>query len=136
MSLFLLIFVKNGFDVNLITFNVCMCGLSPMAVFYCSIPYLRTPPDIFLKQVFKGLNESTGELFAVKQIELAHGSKEEMNTLETEIDLMKDLNHRYRPHERPQSQATYQAPHTGRNYLGRVPPGSTNLKNSPCCPEM
>lgn len=49
---------------------------------------------IFLRKVFKGLNESTGELFAVKQIELAHGSKEEMNTLETEIDLMKDLNHR------------------------------------------
>ena len=65
-------------------------GLCPMVVL-CALSL--TAPGIFRKQVFKGLNESTGELFAVKQIELTHGSKEEMNTLETEIDLMKDLNH-------------------------------------------
>eukprot|EP00903_Cladosiphon_okamuranus_P018316 g16852.t1 len=46
-------------------------------------------------KVFKGLNESTGELFAVKQISLTRGQKEEINTLETEIDLMKDLDHRH-----------------------------------------
>lgn len=53
-------------------------------------------------KVFKGLNESTGELFAVKQISLTRGLKEEINTLETEIDLMKDLDHRYGtpPHRR------------------------------------
>lgn len=45
-------------------------------------------------KVFKGLNESTGELFAVKQISLKRGLKEEINILETEIDLMKDLDHR------------------------------------------
>lgn len=41
------------------------------------------------------MNESTGELFAVKQISLTRGLKEEINTLEAEIDLMKDLDHRY-----------------------------------------
>ncbi|CAM9293077.1 unnamed protein product, partial [Ectocarpus sp. 12 AP-2014] len=45
--------------------------------------------------VFKGLNESTGELFAVKQISLRDGLREEINTLEAEIDLMKDLDHRH-----------------------------------------
>lgn len=45
--------------------------------------------------MFKGLNESTGELFAVKQISLKRGLKEDINTLEAEIDLMKDLDHRY-----------------------------------------
>lgn len=49
----------------------------------------------FKQKVFKGLNESTGELFAVKQISLRRGLKEEINTLEAEIDLMKDLDHRY-----------------------------------------
>lgn len=69
-----------------------MClSLSPTVVLPSVLDKL---PTFSRKQVFKGLNESTGELFAVKQIELAHGSKEEMNTLETEIDLMKDLNHR------------------------------------------
>ncbi|CBJ29678.1 conserved unknown protein [Ectocarpus siliculosus] len=46
-------------------------------------------------KVFKGLNESTGELFAVKQISLRHGLRDEINTLEAEIDLMKDLDHRH-----------------------------------------
>lgn len=46
------------------------------------------------EKVFKGLNESTGELFAVKQISLRDGLREEINTLEAEIDLMKDLDHR------------------------------------------
>lgn len=41
------------------------------------------------------MNESTGELFAVKQISLTRGLKDEINTLQTEIDLMKDLDHRY-----------------------------------------
>lgn len=50
---------------------------------------------VLTTQVFKGLNESTGELFAVKQIGINHGSQEEIDTLETEIALMKDLNHRY-----------------------------------------
>jgi len=63
-------------------------------------------------KVFKGLNESTGELFAVKQISLTRGLKEEINTLQTEIDLMKDLDHRY--HEYfdtfPQSRMEVRAP--------------------------
>ncbi|CAM9501439.1 unnamed protein product, partial [Ectocarpus fasciculatus] len=46
-------------------------------------------------KVFKGLNKSTGELFAVKQISLRDGLREEINTLEAEIDLMKDLDHRH-----------------------------------------
>lgn len=45
--------------------------------------------------MFKGLNESTGELFAVKQISLKRGLQDDINTLEAEIDLMKDLDHRY-----------------------------------------
>ncbi|CAB1099034.1 unnamed protein product [Ectocarpus sp. CCAP 1310/34] len=46
-------------------------------------------------KVFKGLNESTGQLFAVKQISLRGGLREEISTLEAEIDLMKDLDHRH-----------------------------------------
>ncbi|CAM9511528.1 unnamed protein product, partial [Scytosiphon promiscuus] len=46
-------------------------------------------------KVFKGLNESTGELFAVKQISLKRGLQDDITTLEAEIDLMKDLDHRH-----------------------------------------
>lgn len=48
----------------------------------------------FVVQVFKGLNETTGELFAVKQIRLTDGSQSEILALEPEINLMKDLDHR------------------------------------------
>jgi hypothetical protein len=44
-------------------------------------------------QVFKGMNCSTGELLAVKQICLTDGTEEEVNTLRHEIDLMDSLKH-------------------------------------------
>jgi hypothetical protein len=44
-------------------------------------------------QVYKGLNCSTGELLAVKQICLTDGTEEEVRTLRKEIDLMQDLVH-------------------------------------------
>lgn len=44
-------------------------------------------------QVYKGLNCSTGELLAVKQISLTDGTEEEVQTLRKEIDLMQDLVH-------------------------------------------
>ncbi|CAN0253625.1 unnamed protein product, partial [Discosporangium mesarthrocarpum] len=45
--------------------------------------------------VFKGLNEATGELFAVKQIGLGEGTQAEVNLLQAEINLMKNLYHRH-----------------------------------------
>lgn len=78
-----------------------MCRLSNLALFCLSTIRLGHTSHFSLlhtrssnKKVFKGLNESTGELFAVKQISLTRGLKEEINTLEAEIDLMKDLDHR------------------------------------------
>jgi mitogen-activated protein kinase kinase kinase len=44
-------------------------------------------------KVYKGLNESTGELIAVKQLFLANGSSEEVAQLRKEISVMWDLNH-------------------------------------------
>jgi hypothetical protein len=44
-------------------------------------------------QVFKGMNCSTGELLAVKQICLTDGTEEEVTTLRQEIDLMDSLKH-------------------------------------------
>jgi hypothetical protein len=44
-------------------------------------------------QVFKGMNCSTGELLAVKQICLTDGTEEEVATLRQEIDLMDSLKH-------------------------------------------
>ena len=68
---------------------------SPKFLFVCLSTVSFFTPALPKFKVFKGLNESTGELFAVKQISLTRGLKEEINTLETEIDLMKDLDHRY-----------------------------------------
>ena len=44
-------------------------------------------------QVFKGLNERTGELLALKQICLADGTDEEVEKLQNEIRLMRRLKH-------------------------------------------
>lgn len=44
-------------------------------------------------QVFKGMNCSTGELLAIKQICLTDGTEEEVATLRQEIDLMDSLKH-------------------------------------------
>jgi len=46
-------------------------------------------------RVFMGLNERTGELFAVKEIDLNDGTEEEVARLEREITLMKRLDHRH-----------------------------------------
>jgi hypothetical protein len=40
-----------------------------------------------------GLNESTGELLAVKQLSLAEGTKAEVVLLRKEIQVMWDLSH-------------------------------------------
>lgn len=44
-------------------------------------------------QVYKGMNLSTGELLAVKQICLTGGTEEEVSILRREIDLMDSLTH-------------------------------------------
>lgn len=44
-------------------------------------------------KVFKGLNEKTGELLAIKQIALADGSNKEVEELRREISVMWDLDH-------------------------------------------
>lgn len=44
-------------------------------------------------KVFKGLNEKTGELLAIKQIALADGSNGEVDILRREISVMWDLDH-------------------------------------------
>lgn len=44
-------------------------------------------------QVFKGMNERTGELLALKQICLADGSEEEVESLRKEIRVMRRLDH-------------------------------------------
>jgi len=44
-------------------------------------------------KVFKGLNETTGELLAIKQFFLADGSKKEVDELQREINVMWELNH-------------------------------------------
>ena len=43
--------------------------------------------------VFQGANTVTGELLAVKQLVLADGSREEVNMLQKEIEVMWDLSH-------------------------------------------
>jgi hypothetical protein len=45
-------------------------------------------------RVYRGLNESTGELLAVKQIYLVDGSEREVESLRGEIRLMKSLSHK------------------------------------------
>ena len=45
-------------------------------------------------RVYRGMNEGTGELLAVKQICLVDGAEDELNTLRGEIRLMKSLDHR------------------------------------------
>jgi hypothetical protein len=45
-------------------------------------------------RVYRGLNESTGELLAVKQIYLVDGSEKEVESLRGEIRLMKSLSHK------------------------------------------
>lgn len=44
-------------------------------------------------KVYKGLNERTGELLAVKQLYLTDGSVEEVQSLRKEINLISDLDH-------------------------------------------
>jgi hypothetical protein len=44
-------------------------------------------------RVFKGMNEATGELIAVKQLFLSSNSAEEVRLLRKEISVMWDLNH-------------------------------------------
>jgi hypothetical protein len=44
-------------------------------------------------KVFKGLNEKTGELLAIKQFFLADGSVKEVDDLQREINVMWELNH-------------------------------------------
>jgi hypothetical protein len=44
-------------------------------------------------KVYKGLNEKTGELLAIKQFFLADGTKQEVDELQKEIDVMWELNH-------------------------------------------
>lgn len=46
-------------------------------------------------KVFKGLNEKTGELLAIKQICLADGSEKEVEEIRKEISVMWDLNHEH-----------------------------------------
>ncbi|KAG5190865.1 kinase-like domain-containing protein [Tribonema minus] len=46
-------------------------------------------------KVFMGLNERTGELFAIKQISLMDGTQSEAEKLEAEIHVMKSLCHRH-----------------------------------------
>ena len=43
--------------------------------------------------MYKGLNERTGELLAVKQLYLADGTTSEVETLCKEINVICDLNH-------------------------------------------
>lgn len=76
------------------------CGKKPIFHHFYPRRFLRrslhdSPLHAFVVQVFKGLNEATGELFAVKQIKLTGGSKEETLALESEIRVMKDLHHRW-----------------------------------------
>ena len=44
-------------------------------------------------KVFKGLNEKTGELLAIKQFFLSDGTKKEVDDLQREINVMWELNH-------------------------------------------
>jgi hypothetical protein len=44
-------------------------------------------------KVFKGLNEKTGELLAIKQIPLTDGSQADADELRREINVMWDLDH-------------------------------------------
>ncbi|RYY70735.1 hypothetical protein EON63_22305, partial [archaeon] len=44
-------------------------------------------------QVYKGLNERTGELLAIKQLMLCDGSEKEVEELQKEITVMWELDH-------------------------------------------
>jgi mitogen-activated protein kinase kinase kinase len=44
-------------------------------------------------KVFKGLNEKTGELLAIKQMYLTDGSQKEVEELQKEINVMWELDH-------------------------------------------
>lgn len=46
-------------------------------------------------KVYKGLNQSTGELLAIKQFYLADGSEEEVDDLQKEIAVMWELDHEH-----------------------------------------
>ena len=59
------------------------------------IPWVRGEPigQGTFGRVYRGMNEGTGELLAVKQITLVDGADDEVHSLRGEIRLMKSLNH-------------------------------------------
>lgn len=60
-----------------------------------AIPWVRGEPigQGTFGRVYRGMNEGTGELLAVKQITLVDGADGEVHSLRGEIRLMKSLNH-------------------------------------------
>jgi len=45
-------------------------------------------------QVYKGIDQSTGGVVAIKEISLEGMSADDLDGLQTEVDLLKGLNHR------------------------------------------
>jgi hypothetical protein len=55
---------------------------------------LADPTRSCPRQVYKGIDQSTGGVVAIKEISLEGMSADDLEGLQTEIDLLKGLNHR------------------------------------------
>jgi serine/threonine protein kinase len=55
---------------------------------------LVAPAAVHMLQVYKGIDTSTGDVVAIKQISLAGVSQENLAGVMGEIDLLKTLNHK------------------------------------------